>query len=100
MRSLITNLSTPKNYLHAAAQKAIDAVVALASVGAEGTNDALLLGVVAQLCGSGGSTRFDALTKTKTVETLLAQLTIEGVHTYVSRLNAPWVLFCARPAVQ
>eukprot|EP00037_Helgoeca_nana_P018190 m.173900 g.173900 ORF g.173900 m.173900 type:complete len:1192 (-) comp24337_c0_seq1:596-4171(-) len=91
MRSLITNLSTPKNYLHAAAQKAIDAVVALASVGAEGTNDALLLGVVAQLCGSGGSTRFDALTKTKTVETLLAQLTIEGVHTYVRKLFEQFV---------
>lgn len=81
MRSMITNLATPKNYLHAAAQKAIDAVTALATRNSEDANDELVLGIVGQLSSSGGSTRFDSLTKTKTVETLLANLTLEGVHT-------------------
>ena len=82
MRSFITNLSSPKNYLHKAASETLRTINEYTST----EDDVKLLAIVAQLTGPHGSMRFDALTKTKTIELILSRLTLPGIHGYIDDL--------------
>lgn len=49
-------------------------------------NPTLGLTLILQLTGVHGSHQFDKLTKTKTVETILASMTSEGIQSYIEYL--------------
>lgn len=88
LRSLVTNLGSSSNYLHAAAKTALNAVLDSATTAKE---DSVRFGLVAELVGPNGSLRFDALTKTSAVETILSGLSLAGVKSYVKRLQADFL---------
>eukprot|EP00040_Diaphanoeca_grandis_P004895 m.30508 g.30508 ORF g.30508 m.30508 type:complete len:811 (-) comp16297_c0_seq1:121-2553(-) len=82
MRVFITNLGSKKNYLHVAASLVLTAINEVSAT----NDDSKLLAMVAQLTGVHGSMRFDSLTRTKTIEHLLAKLTLSGIHDHVDNL--------------
>ncbi|KAJ3410565.1 hypothetical protein HDV05_003633 [Chytridiales sp. JEL 0842] len=86
MRCLINNLSTPDNFLHKAAKSAAKDIAAVAT-----TNKDVSLQIVLQLIGQHCSHRFDKITRTKTVETVLSSLNAAQVLDYVSYLSNQFV---------
>jgi len=82
MRSWINNLSSSERYLHKAAVSA--AKVVQDHVKASPAAGFTLL---SQLVGKHGRPDFDRVTKTKTVESIMANLTPEGVSDYVAYLE-------------
>ena len=46
------------------------------------------MGLIVQLTGANGSPQFDKLTRTKTVETILASMSADGIIQYVDHLIA------------
>ena len=82
MRSLMNNLSYKDNYLHKQAKKT---VVALADLARQKPSMALPL--LMQILGQHGSLRFDAITKTNTVDSILASLDAQGVRNYLEYLK-------------
>lgn len=82
MRSWMNNLSSADRHLHKAALQAARKVNE--HVKADPTAGFTLL---SQLVGKHGRPDFDRVTKTKTVEGIMASLTLEGVDKYVAYLE-------------
>lgn len=82
MRSWMNNLSSPDRHLHKAAVQT--ARVVQDHVKANPTAGFTLL---SQLVGKHGRPDFDKVTKTKTVESIMANLTTDGVAQYVAYLE-------------
>ncbi|KAJ3162784.1 hypothetical protein HDU86_003758 [Geranomyces michiganensis] len=86
LRTLINNLAKHDNYLHKIAKQTANVVSKLA---AERKDIALQL--VLQLVGKNGHQRFDAITKTKTVESILGSMVGSDVLAYVQYLQELFV---------
>ncbi|KAJ3189227.1 hypothetical protein HDU85_002852 [Gaertneriomyces sp. JEL0708] len=80
MRTLMNHLAKPDNYLHKTAKQ----VAAFLCKTAQERND-IALQLVLQLVGK--HQRFDSITKTKTVETIIGSLKGESIAEYVSYLQ-------------
>ena len=82
MRCWINNLSSSDRYLHKAAlnlaKQVQDAVK---------SNPAVGFTLLSTFVGKGGRMDFDKVTKTKTVEGILGNLSVEGVKDYVTYLQ-------------
>ncbi|KAJ2917228.1 hypothetical protein MD484_g3188, partial [Candolleomyces efflorescens] len=81
MRSWINHLSNKDRYLHKIAQQTVTEVQAFVK-----DKPQLGFALILELTGVNGSQQFDKLTKTKTVESILASMTSEGVQDYVNHL--------------
>ncbi|KIJ37708.1 hypothetical protein M422DRAFT_259809, partial [Sphaerobolus stellatus SS14] len=79
MRSWVNHLSNPDRYLHKAARLVASALPPVVTA-----NPSAGVPVLLQLLQTHG--HFDRLTKTKTVESLLAAMDVNGVEEYVSHL--------------
>ncbi|KAG9106129.1 DNA-directed DNA polymerase, partial [Ceratobasidium sp. 392] len=81
MRSWINHLASPDRLLHKAAKQAaseiVKAVERYPSIG---------FSLVTHLQGTHGNQQFDRITRTKTVETILASADIEGIKKYTASL--------------
>ncbi|KAJ3154275.1 hypothetical protein HDU89_008342 [Geranomyces variabilis] len=86
LRTLINNLAKHDNYLHKIAKQTANVVSKLA---AERKDIALQL--VLQLVGKNGHQRFDIITKTKTVESILGSMEGSDVLAYVQYLQGLFV---------
>ncbi|KAH6918992.1 DNA-directed DNA polymerase [Coprinopsis sp. MPI-PUGE-AT-0042] len=82
MRSWINQLSKKDRYLHKIAQQTVGEVQAFVA-----DKPQLGFAVILQLTGANGSQQFDKLTKTKTVESILANMNAEGIQNYVNFLS-------------
>lgn len=82
MRSWINHLAGQDRALHAAALKTAKVVQE-----AVASNPKVGFALVSQLLGRYGSQHFDKITKTKTVENILASLDVSGVKEYISYLR-------------
>lgn len=82
MRSWINHLSNKDRYLHKIAQQTVGEVQAFVA-----DKPQLGFAVILQLTGPNGSQQFDKLTKTKTVESILANMDAEGIQNYVNFLS-------------
>ncbi|KAI8825821.1 DNA polymerase phi-domain-containing protein [Fimicolochytrium jonesii] len=82
LRTLINNLSKQDNYLHKVAKQTATALSKLAQERKE-----IALQLVLQLVGKHGHQRFDAVTKTKTVESILGSLEAADIISYVQYLE-------------
>ena len=83
MRSWINHLSNKDRYLHKIAQQTAAEVRAFVKDKPQSG-----FAIILQLTGVNGSKQFDKLTKTKTVETILASMKLEGIQSYVEYLFA------------
>jgi DNA polymerase phi len=83
MRSWINNLSSSDRHLHKAAVSAAKVVQEHVK-----TSPAAGFTLLSQLVGKHGRPDFDRVTKTKTVESIMASLTPEGVLEYVTYLES------------
>ncbi|KAG8748741.1 hypothetical protein FRC10_000132 [Ceratobasidium sp. 414] len=83
MRSWINHLASPDRLLHKAAKKAASEIV-----NAVERNPSVGFSLVTHLQGTHGNQQFDRITRTKTVETILASTDIEGVKKYTASLIA------------
>ncbi|CAE6432345.1 unnamed protein product [Rhizoctonia solani] len=81
MRTWINHLSAPDRHLHKAAKKAASDVVKAVE-----RNPSIGFSLVTHLQGAHGNQQFDRITRTKTVETILASTDIEGVKKYTASL--------------
>ncbi|KAJ2925203.1 hypothetical protein H1R20_g11861, partial [Candolleomyces eurysporus] len=81
MRSWINHLSNKDRYLHKIAQQTVTEVQAFVK-----DKPQLGFALILELTGVNGSQQFDKLTKTKTVESILASMTSEGIQNYVNHL--------------
>ncbi|CAE6520437.1 unnamed protein product, partial [Rhizoctonia solani] len=81
MRTWINHLSSPDRHLHKAAKKAASEIVKAVE-----RNPSIGFSFVTHLQGAHGNQQFDRITRTKTVETILASADIEGVKKYTSSL--------------
>ncbi|RDB24111.1 DNA polymerase V [Hypsizygus marmoreus] len=81
MRSWINHLSHPDRYLHKIARQAATEVQTFVQ-----SNPQLGFALILQLTGVHGSQQFDKLTKTKTVETILISMDVDGIKNYISYL--------------
>lgn len=81
MRSWINHLSNKDRYLHKIAQQTAAEVQAFVRDKPQSG-----FAIILQLTGVNGSKQFDKLTKTKTVETILASMKLEGIQSYVQYL--------------
>ncbi|KAG8691843.1 hypothetical protein FRC11_007809 [Ceratobasidium sp. 423] len=81
MRTWINHLSSPDRHLHKAAKKAASEIVKAVE-----RNPSIGFSLVTHLQGTHGNQQFDRITRTKTVETILASTDIEGVKKYTSSL--------------
>ncbi|TFK27400.1 DNA-directed DNA polymerase, partial [Coprinopsis marcescibilis] len=81
MRSWINHLSNKDRYLHKIAQQTATEVQAFVK-----DNPQLGFALILQLTGVNGSQQFDKLTKTKTVESILASMDAEGIQSFVQYL--------------
>src|ERR1700728_49734 len=101
MRSWINHLSSHDRYLHKAAKQVVGNSVIHALIessfryrGLQATdiqsfvqkNPTLGFTLILQLTGTNGNRQFDKLTKTKTVESILASMNAEGIETYIDYL--------------
>ncbi|KAH7340489.1 DNA polymerase phi-domain-containing protein [Rhizoctonia solani] len=81
MRTWINHLSSPDRHLHKSAKKAASEIVKAVE-----RNPSIGFSLVTHLQGAHGNQQFDRITRTKTVETILASTDIEGVKKYTSSL--------------
>ncbi|CAE6452304.1 unnamed protein product [Rhizoctonia solani] len=81
MRTWINHLSFPDRHLHKAAKKTASEIVKAVE-----RNPGVGFSLVTHLQGAHGSQQFDRITRTKTVETILASTDIEGVKKYTESL--------------
>ncbi|KAG8715114.1 DNA-directed DNA polymerase [Ceratobasidium sp. 394] len=81
MRSWINHLASPDRLLHKAAKKAASEIVKAVE-----RNPSVGFSLVTHLQGTHGNQQFDRITRTKTVETILASADIEGVKKYTASL--------------
>ncbi|TPX59035.1 hypothetical protein SpCBS45565_g07848 [Spizellomyces sp. 'palustris'] len=82
LRTLINNLAKHDNYLHKVAKQTANMLSTVAKVRKD-----VALQLVLQLVGKNGHQRFDQVTKTKTVESILGSLEGEGIETYIKYLQ-------------
>lgn len=83
MRNWIGNLSSQDRYLHKAALQ-----IAQALQGTVQSDPKVGFTLLSQLVGKHGRPDFDRVTKTKLVETIMGNLSTEGVDEYVTYLQA------------
>ncbi|KAJ7098057.1 DNA polymerase phi-domain-containing protein [Mycena belliarum] len=81
MRSWINHLSRPDRYLHKAARQVATDIQAFVKKRPE-----LGFALILQLTGVNGSQQFDKLTKSKTVESILASMDARGIKDYIQHL--------------
>ncbi|TRM61838.1 DNA polymerase phi-domain-containing protein [Schizophyllum amplum] len=81
MRSWINHLSHKDRYLHKIALQVATDVQSFVK-----SNPHLGFALILQLTGVNGSTQFDKLTHTKTVETILTSMDEAGIKTYIDHL--------------
>ncbi|KAL1748073.1 DNA polymerase phi-domain-containing protein [Schizophyllum fasciatum] len=81
MRSWINHLSHKDRYLHKIALQVASDVQSFVK-----SNPHLGFALILQLTGVNGSTQFDRLTHTKTVETILTSMDETGIKTYIEHL--------------
>ncbi|GAB1517408.1 DNA-directed DNA polymerase [Rhizoctonia solani] len=81
MRTWINHLSAPDRHLHKAAKKAASDIVKAVE-----RNPSIGFSLVTHLQGAHGNQQFDRITRTKTVETILASTDIDGVKKYTTSL--------------
>ncbi|KAL1715196.1 DNA polymerase phi-domain-containing protein [Schizophyllum commune] len=81
MRSWINHLSHRDRYLHKIALQVASDVQSFVK-----SNPHLGFALILQLTGVNGSTQFDKLTHTKTVETILTSMDEAGIKTYIDHL--------------
>ena len=79
LRTLLNNLSSPDTHLHSVARNAQHALLTAAR-----TQPSIILPVLQRLLAAHG--RWDAITKSKTVSTLVSLLTTDDLHRYVQTL--------------
>ncbi|WVW80105.1 hypothetical protein I302_102078 [Kwoniella bestiolae CBS 10118] len=82
MRCWINNLSSSDRYLHKAAQQIAKKVQEVTK-----ENSQVGFTLLSQLVGKYGKQDFDKVTKTKTVETIMSSLNVQGVRDYVKYLE-------------
>ncbi|WWD05770.1 hypothetical protein V865_003853 [Kwoniella europaea PYCC6329] len=82
MRCWINNLSSSDRYLHKAAQQIAKKVQEVTKA-----NSQVGFTLLSQLVGKHGKQDFDKVTKTKTVETIMGSLNVQGVRDYVKYLE-------------
>lgn len=82
MRCWINNLSSSDRYLHKAAGQIARSVQDIVK-----TNPAVGFTLLAALVGKHGRPDFDRVTKTKTVESIMGSLSVEGIVEYVQYLQ-------------
>ncbi|KZT11636.1 uncharacterized protein LAESUDRAFT_720895 [Laetiporus sulphureus 93-53] len=78
MRSWINHLSNSDRYLHKIARQVATDIHALVK-----QNPTVGFTLILQLTGVNGSRQFDNLTKTKTVESILASMDNDGIQAYI-----------------
>ncbi|KAJ7219138.1 DNA polymerase phi-domain-containing protein [Mycena pura] len=83
MRSWINHLSHPDRYLHKVAIQVATDILAFVQ-----KQPQLGFALILQLTGVNGSQQFDKLTKSKTVETILASMNADGIKSYINHLIA------------
>ncbi|KAJ1310167.1 hypothetical protein OPQ81_006911 [Rhizoctonia solani] len=81
MRTWINHLSSPDRHLHKAAKKAASEIVKAVE-----RSPSIGFSLITHLQGAHGNQQFDRITRTKTVETILASTDIEGVKKYTTSL--------------
>ncbi|KII88994.1 hypothetical protein PLICRDRAFT_108863 [Plicaturopsis crispa FD-325 SS-3] len=81
MRSWINHLSNKDRHLHKAARQVATEIQAFVQ-----KNPNLGFSLILQLTGVHGNTQFDKLTKTKTIESILASMDAEGISNYIDCL--------------
>ncbi|KAJ7694223.1 DNA polymerase phi-domain-containing protein [Mycena rosella] len=81
MRSWINHLSHPDRYLHKVARQVATDIQAFVQ-----KQPQLGFALILQLTGVNGSQQFDKLTKSKTVESILAAMNADGIKNYISHL--------------
>ncbi|TCD65622.1 hypothetical protein EIP91_002427 [Steccherinum ochraceum] len=81
MRTWINHLSNSDRYLHKAAKQVANDILGLVR-----QNPKLGFTLILQLTGVNGSHQFDRLTKTKTVETILTSMDVDGIQSYIDYL--------------
>ena len=79
LRTLLNNLSSPDTHLHAVARQAQQALLKAAR-----SQPSVILPLLQRLLAAHG--RWDAITKSKTVSTLVSLLTTDDLHRYVHTL--------------
>ncbi|KAI8329969.1 DNA polymerase phi-domain-containing protein [Chlamydoabsidia padenii] len=88
MRTFINNLSSSVRFLNKAARQTATTIQQVAE-----QNKQVGFAVVSQLIGKYGDRQFDRITRTKTVENLLATMDSQGIHQYLTYLAR---LFCVQ----
>ncbi|KZT60362.1 hypothetical protein CALCODRAFT_480671 [Calocera cornea HHB12733] len=81
MRTWINHLSRPDRFLHKAALALVDEIHKVTQ-----HNPSVAYTLVAELTGKNGNQRFDQITKTKTVQSLVESMDAVGVEAYVKFL--------------
>ena len=79
LRTLLNNLSSPDTHLHSVARQAQQALLTAAR-----TQPSVILPLLQRLLAAHG--RWDSITKSKTVSTLVSLLTTDDLHRYVHTL--------------
>ena len=82
LRCLINNLSNKETYLNKVAKDTAEKISLKSQESPE-----IAFKIVLQIIGPYGSLNFDSISKTKTVENILNNLTSDGVHKYVTHLS-------------
>ncbi|EKM55908.1 uncharacterized protein PHACADRAFT_256841 [Phanerochaete carnosa HHB-10118-sp] len=81
MRSWINHLSNSDRYLHKIAKQVASDIQNVVK-----SNPTVGFALILQLTGVHGNHQFDKLTKTKTVETILANMSHDGIQSYIEYL--------------
>ncbi|TFK46446.1 hypothetical protein OE88DRAFT_1667862 [Heliocybe sulcata] len=81
MRCWINHLSKPDRYLHKVAKQVATEMQTIVS-----KDSTMGFTLIVQLTGVNGSRQFDKLTRTKTVEGILASMDAEGIKAYIDHL--------------
>ncbi|KAJ7109235.1 DNA polymerase phi-domain-containing protein [Mycena epipterygia] len=81
MRSWINHLSHPDRYLHKVARQVATDIQSFVQ-----KQPQLGFALILQLTGVNGSQQFDKLTKSKTVELILASMNADGIKNYINHL--------------
>ncbi|KAI9456638.1 DNA polymerase phi-domain-containing protein [Lactarius psammicola] len=84
MRTWINHLSHPDRYLHSFAKQIASPATDIHSIVQK--DPSLGFAFVLQLSGIHGSQRFDKLTRTRTVESILTMTNAEGIKNYIAHL--------------
>ncbi|KAI9091861.1 DNA polymerase phi-domain-containing protein [Phlyctochytrium arcticum] len=86
LRTMMHYLSKKDSYLHKIAKQTAQSLAKLAQERKD-----IALQLVLQLVGKNGHHRFDSVTKTKTLETIIGSLEQEDVESYVKYLQATFI---------